>query len=237
MVVLAVNLLALREFFHISSYSDDNVLFLLTLISGSFLNIGGYLWGERGVLSLLPLFLLVLFISRFFVNEDIKGSVNSIGFGLLGLIFISLLLSYIILIGHLHSGRNILTLVLFDVWCVDTFAYYTGKNWGRQRLSPVVSPNKTIEGSIGGFAGGIIFAVLLWGIFFRYLPFFYVLLLSCGVGILAQLGDLAESLFKRWAGVKDSGSIFPGHGGMLDRIDSLLFILPFTYYLTVIFSI
>jgi phosphatidate cytidylyltransferase len=124
------------------------------------------------------------------------------------------------------STRAVLLLFLL-VWGCDSFAYYTGKNLGRRKLAPRVSPNKTWEGTIGGLVGGILIgaAAGTWGVYPE---------LGAARGALAgalattagQLGDLVESLWKRGAGVKDSGTFLPGHGGFYDRIDSLLFAGP-----------
>ena len=111
----------------------------------------------------------------------------------------------------------------------DILAYYTGRSIGRHKLSRVVSPKKTIEGAIGGLVGGIVVAVV-----FRYALFsdrgvVELAVLALLLGLVGQAGDLFESMIKRSAGVKDSGFIVPGHGGILDRIDSLLFCLPLLY--------
>ncbi len=124
------------------------------------------------------------------------------------------------------SSRAVLFLLLI-VWGCDSFAYYTGKNFGRRKLAPVVSPNKTWEGSIGGFVGATLIgaAAGTWGVLPELGPVRGAL-----VGALAssagQIGDLVKSLWKRGAGVKDSGVFLPGHGGFYDRIDSLLFAGP-----------
>ncbi|HOC98742.1 MAG TPA: phosphatidate cytidylyltransferase, partial [Myxococcota bacterium] len=114
-------------------------------------------------------------------------------------------------------------------WLNDTMAYFGGKLFGRSKMYPAISPNKTWAGSISGMIGSIggVFAIrAIFGIDYPWLP-----LLGLGIvgGVLGQLGDLAESMFKRSAGVKDSGNLLPGHGGMLDRIDAFLFVAPITW--------
>jgi phosphatidate cytidylyltransferase len=106
-------------------------------------------------------------------------------------------------------------------------------NWGRHRLYQAVSPKKSVEGSLAGLAGGVLGAMICKFSFFAELDSVDVLFIGLGVGAFSQLGDLVESLFKRSFGVKDSGTLFPGHGGMLDRLDSLLFAFPVTYYYAV----
>ena len=111
----------------------------------------------------------------------------------------------------------------------DTAAYYVGRTWGRHLLSPSVSPKKTIEGSLGGLAANGLVAWIFQQTLFPGLAAWEILLLAGGIGILGQFGDLTESLLKRASRFKDSGTLFPGHGGFLDRVDSLLFPAPLLY--------
>jgi phosphatidate cytidylyltransferase len=147
--------------------------------------------------------------------------------------YVPLLLSHAVLLRDLPAGRDWIFLVLFVVMASDTLAYFIGRAFGRHRLYEAVSPKKTIEGSLGGLAGGVLGAMIckLW--FFSELSILDVLLIGLGVGAFSQLGDLVESLLKRSFGVKDSGKLIPGHGGLLDRLDSLLFAFPVTYYYAV----
>ncbi len=122
--------------------------------------------------------------------------------------------------------------LLLTVWTCDTAAYYVGRWQGRHRLAPVISPHKTVEGALAGL-GGAALAAWLWGRYWsaavRPVPWYEWVLVGLGVGVVGQVGDLVESAFKRWAGVKDTGHLLPGHGGMWDRIDSLIFTAPFYY--------
>jgi phosphatidate cytidylyltransferase len=117
-------------------------------------------------------------------------------------------------------------------WCGDSVAYYTGRAFGKHRLAPVVSPNKSWEGAAGSVAGSVIFGVLYMGYFQPVVPVWKVVVIAVVANVAGQLGDLAESAMKRGAGVKDSGHILPGHGGLLDRVDSSLFALPVVFALT-----
>lgn len=123
-------------------------------------------------------------------------------------------------------GPRLILFLLVTIWGCDSFAYYVGKNFGRHKLAPEVSPKKTIEGSIGGLVGSVLVAV---GAALLFVPEFRpaeAALIGGLASTAGQLGDLVESLFKRGAGVKDSGQFLPGHGGFYDRVDSLLFAAP-----------
>ncbi len=112
----------------------------------------------------------------------------------------------------------------------DSFAFFVGHAIGRRRLLASVSPGKSVEGAIGGLAGGVLGALAVRQLGLPELPFVHAVGLGVAVSAMGIVGDLDESLLKRWAGVKDSGTLFPGHGGMLDRLDSLLFGAPVLYY-------
>lgn len=127
------------------------------------------------------------------------------------------------------GGFKLVMLLFALIWANDAGAYFVGSAFGKHKLAPVISPNKTIEGSLGGFAATMILAMivsLLWGL----LSAMDGLLLGLMMGIVGPLGDLFESALKRGAGVKDSGKLLPGHGGILDRVDSVLFGAPILYF-------
>ncbi|MFQ5795706.1 MAG: phosphatidate cytidylyltransferase [Candidatus Bipolaricaulia bacterium] len=142
-----------------------------------------------------------------------------------GLVYVALLAFFYLIYRFLGPGYAILILAL--VWSYDTGAYFAGSLWGRRLLAPQISPKKTVEGVVGGLA----LTAIATAISSVWLPIRAgdILGLSVTVGVFTQFGDLFESLIKRHAGVKDSGRLFPGHGGLLDRIDGLLFALPAFY--------
>jgi phosphatidate cytidylyltransferase len=137
-----------------------------------------------------------------------------------------------------HPGRGYLVLiVLLVAWLADTGGYFAGRFLGKAKLYEAVSPKKTWAGAWGGLAGSFVGVVILKLFFAKYLEWYDVALLAIPGGMLGQMGDLAESLIKRSTGVKDSGALLPGHGGILDRIDAVLFIAPYVYvYLLVRFG-
>lgn len=157
-----------------------------------------------------------------------------------GALYTGAALSFAIFLRHLVPGASALdgaALVLAPVlltWASDTFAYFVGRAFGRHKLIPAVSPGKTVEGAVGAVLGSVLVA-MGYGAFLRnftVIPMLPVEALAFGVmvSVVAQLGDLVESLIKRDAGVKDSGRLLPGHGGALDRFDSLLYTLPLGYF-------
>ena len=128
------------------------------------------------------------------------------------------------------SGWRWICLLFLVVWCGDSAAYFGGRAFGKHKLYPVASPKKTVEGSVFGLLGsvGVALAARAW--FHPSLTVADCLVLGAAGGALGQIGDLVESLWKRSAGVKDSGTFFPGHGGVLDRVDALLFAAPLFYW-------
>ena len=149
---------------------------------------------------------------------------------LLGILYISLFLSYLILLYNGQDGKAWIFFVLLVLWCNDSGAYACGRTLGRHKLSPLVSPNKTVEGAIGGVVISLIAAVIAKMFLLKHLSLTQAAALGLVIALAGQAGDLCESALKRHFGLKDSGSVLPGHGGMLDRIDSLLLAAPFVYY-------
>ena len=129
-----------------------------------------------------------------------------------------------------EDGAWRVLLLLAIVMTSDTFAYFAGSAFGRHKLAPRISPGKTVEGLAGGLAGGIVAALVVHRLGLPEIPALAAVALGIVVSAFGVTGDLVESLMKRWSGVKDSGRLFPGHGGMLDRLDSLLFGAPVLYY-------
>jgi len=149
-----------------------------------------------------------------------------------GILYIGWLLSHLVALRGLDDGRNWVFFVLFVTWLSDTAAFFVGRRFGRRKLAPLVSPSKTWAGTIGGIGGGIAISTLFVTPTIFQLPIlpWQAITLSIATSVLGQVGDLVESLLKRNLGVKDSGTLMPGHGGILDRIDSLLFASVVIYY-------
>lgn len=131
-------------------------------------------------------------------------------------------------VGDMSYGCALIWIAFLGTWSSDTFAYFTGSLLGSHKLCPSISPNKTIEGFLGGLLGTTLVVTGL-GIAFS-LPLLPMAGLGVGIALVATLGDLVESVIKRYTGIKDSGSLIPGHGGVLDRFDSVMFTVPLVYY-------
>lgn len=144
-------------------------------------------------------------------------------------LYVGWLIAHLLYLRQLPSGFHFVVLVLVSTWSTDTFAYFVGMNFGKRKLAPVLSPNKSVEGAVGGVVGSV-FASILIGYLNPQMPITGYAVVGILIGTIGQIGDLAESALKRMAGVKDSGNIIPGHGGILDRFDSLLLTAPVAYY-------
>ena len=161
--------------------------------------------------------------------------VRNWGWTVAGILYMGWLLSHYVILRELDHGRELTLLVLFSIFACDTAAFFVGRTWGRHLMAPVISPKKTWEGAAAGFAAAIAAALALRSLLNLgdwELPLSYVqtVVIGCLVGLVAHIGDLVESLIKRRAGAKDSGRLTPGHGGILDRIDSLVFTGAIVYY-------
>jgi phosphatidate cytidylyltransferase len=161
--------------------------------------------------------------------KDIKRAAGETALFLLGVLYIPLFLIHLVLLREMPFGVQWIFLLLVIVMSGDTAAFYVGSSFGKRKLYPLVSPKKSIEGMFGGLAGSVAGTFLAKATFFPQLTPADCIVTALLVGLLGQLGDLFESLLKRSCEVKDSGNIFPGHGGMLDRLDSVLFAAPTLY--------
>jgi phosphatidate cytidylyltransferase len=157
------------------------------------------------------------------------------GWTLAGILYMGWMLGHWVSLRELDHGRELVVFALLSTFACDTAAFFVGRTWGKHLLAPTISPKKTWEGAIAGFIAAVAVALVLrvllnlngWDLPLSYA---HTIALGCLIGLFAQLGDLLESLLKRRAGAKDSGSLMPGHGGILDRIDSLVFTGAIVYY-------
>jgi phosphatidate cytidylyltransferase len=164
-------------------------------------------------------------------HEDFRTGVVRAAWALLGAVYAGGLLGYGSLLRGSPGGREIVFFVAFATWAGDIGAYYVGSRFGRRPLAPRISPKKTVEGALGGIAATVLAAALGSGAIWPRLPVGTAIWVGAVVAVVGIAGDLAESAVKRGAGVKDSGTIIPGHGGVLDRLDSVIFACPVLYAL------
>lgn len=177
--------------------------------------------------------LIQLFSNRH--REDLSQVLPLTALRLFGVLYVALLGGYIIGLRvaggeALHLPAKLLTLFFIVVFAGDTGAYYTGRTLGKKKLAPRLSPGKTVEGAIGGLLGNVIAALIAHYTFFPELQLAHAVPLGLLMGLLGATGDLCESMLKRGAHAKDAGHLIPGHGGLLDRLDSMLFNAPLLYY-------
>ena len=161
-----------------------------------------------------------------------EGAFTTWAWTIAGILYVGWLLSHLVALRGLDAGRNWVFFALFTTWASDTTAFFIGRKLGRHKLAPNISPGKTWEGATGGILGAIIVSILFFTATPFHLPLTYwqAIPLSILVSIFGQVGDLVESLLKRNMGVKDSGKLMPGHGGVLDRMDSIIFAGIVVYY-------
>jgi phosphatidate cytidylyltransferase len=229
-VVLAAAVIGTSEFYRMTAPQMPRVLYwagaalmlalfaILSLRRVHLLPIVIFLW------AMVP---LVYFVVAY--ESPSASATSDMGKAVLGLVYVGLPLALLVLMDFFVKGRLWIFFVLTVVFATDTGAFYGGKLFGMRKLAPVVSPNKTWEGAAGGALLSLIAGLLFMKIFgLRRVGAGVVFLILC-LSTVAQLGDLAESMLKRHHGIKDSGTILPGHGGILDRIDGLLFSTPVLY--------
>ena len=226
--VVVVILMGVNEYFTIIERVGVNGFRVPGIILSLLLLLCFY-FDERFILEWGLLASVTLFAVWFFQGDNVKDAIDQISFTLFGVLYVAGLGGYYLLIRNLEGGEHLIFFLLFIVWLGDITAYYWGKNFGKKPLAPIVSPNKTVEGSIAGLAGSLVAAVLSGLFFLDHIAMIHCLLIALICGTIGQFGDLAESLLKRHAGIKNSGDVLPGHGGILDRIDSLLFAGPAFY--------
>ena len=223
---------------------------ILGIISSLLLGLSAFLGYYYFTFCFTALVLIILVLDL--RKGDFSQAVTNIGATLFGVIYLGWLLGHAILLRNIGEYETVSTyamnfqglpdlgffLAVFAVACTflnDTGAYYTGKMIGRHKLAPKISPGKTIEGTVGGIVVCILTGLIVNFLFGHPLSSDWTIAFALLVAIAAILGDLVESSIKRGAGMKDSGDIVPGHGGVLDRFDSLIFVFPVSYYFSIIY--
>ena len=197
----------------------------------SLLILGAAFAGDATVtVALLAFSVLAVLIVNLLSSRDRGPDLQIAARVILGIVYIPLLMSHFILVRRLPAGILWVFFILVLAFAGDIAAYYVGGRIGKRKLLPQVSPAKTVEGTIGLLIGSVLGCLVFRQIFLPSLGMVHTVILGSVGSIIGQLGDLSESALKRGAGAKDSGGLLPGHGGVLDRLDCLMFIAPFVYY-------
>ena len=239
LVVLAA-LLGIRELYRLYHLSDPRLPLSLGALWVIALVLGGQ--AASGLTSFLLIslgiflggaFVALLWLIAFYQGQDLP---RAIVYLMGGPAYVGFLLAHALVLREIGGngsdlGRNWLLFALLVTFATDSGAFFVGKSVGRHRLAPSISPNKTWEGAVGGFLLAAVAAVALGQLIELGLPRWQTGVIGATVGVVSQLGDLFESKLKRISNVKEAGSIIPGHGGILDRLDSLLVSIPAVYYL------
>lgn len=241
-LVILLMILGLLEFSKLARAQNISASVLLLILCGIIIALGVFFKGELALILLLSGSFFVLsyweITRENILPENLSLVLKKLAFSWLGLFYVAGLFSFLILIRELpktasfdyRMGGKWIIFLYISIWTCDTFAYFVGRGVGKHRLASAISPGKTVEGAVAGVVGAILMAYIAQESFLSSFSFRELLPLALIVGIIGQIGDLVESLLKRAAGVKDSSKIIPGHGGVLDRFDSLIFVAPWVYY-------
>ncbi len=233
-VVTLVALVGLKEYLTIVNApgSPDKfpvILLILAHVMCVAIIWGAHAGGAGAALAMVALNLLITALVVVFTFSPDSTILDSAFKQIMGIVYIPLFLSFLVLIRNSHQGALWVIWTFLIVAASDTGAFYVGTHFGRRKLSPRVSPNKSVEGSIAGIATAVLVGVVFNQLFVDGVSLFQAIGFSVLAAVVGQVGDLFESALKRRGGIKDSGSILPGHGGILDRIDGLIFALPLAF--------
>jgi phosphatidate cytidylyltransferase len=233
-------LLALGEFYHLAAKIGSRA-HIVPSYGAALLVMACFVTDmPAGIVAVMAALAIVSLSIELATAKELNKTLGGVAATLMGLIYVVLLAGYLVGVRMIpdsftatpvpHLAAKLLTMFFAMVMLTDTGAYYTGRSLGRHKLAPRISPGKTIEGAVGGFIAAMLTGPLCRYTFFPEIPLLQAMLLGAAIGLVGQVGDLAESMLKRGANIKDSSNLLPGHGGMLDRVDSLLFCAPLLYY-------
>lgn len=230
-----IAMLGMQEYFNAVSKDSKPVRWIgyVSCLLIAFIHIiEAYLSISQVLMISVPTVLLILFAQVIFTN--MKTNFKDIVYTFFGMAYVIGCISFIALLRGLDNGRILIWYTIIAAWGTDTFAYLIGKKFGKHKLSKI-SPKKSIEGAVAGTIGAtviaIIYTLVMNNIYNLEYSYLIVALATIVLSIIGQIGDFAASSIKRYVDVKDYSNLIPGHGGMLDRIDSLMFLTPFAYIL------
>ncbi len=228
--VLLVTVVAVLEYSRLVFGPQGKLEKQALLLFGVLAPLAAVLAGQGAILAVAVLSTLVVFILYLIGTKDGALDLNPLGRYVLGYVYLPVMLSHLILLRSGPKGVIWVFFVIVLAFSGDIAAFYVGRTFGKRKLMPHVSPGKTVEGLLGLAAGSVAGCLIYRHFLLSEVPAGHIIVLGLAGGVIGQLGDLFESLIKRASGAKDSGEILPGHGGILDRLDCLLFIVPFVYY-------
>ncbi len=230
-LVLALAMVSINEYYNLMGKKDYHPAYWVGNFFTAFFIIFAYYalkknW-EPAHSAIMTGAAFVTMVSTLFLKRP-KQAIVDIAVTLLGMIYVGWFFSYFLFIRALTEKGAYLLFLMVVIWSLDIVAYLVGMRFGKHKLFPSVSPGKSVEGALAGF----VFCLIAAGVFGHYAGFdmTHSLILGAIIGVVAQLSDLVESLIKRDVGVKDSSNIVPGHGGVLDRMDSFILTAPVVYY-------
>lgn len=217
--------IALHEFYKAFNQKNINPIYWLGYVFAVYLGLKNYF---KLPVSYTIIIGFILFLIGIIYMLSLKHDIIDISVTTLGIMYVGVFMDFIVLTNNnFELGKIYVWLIFIISFATDTFAYFSGYLFGKHKLIPKISPKKTIEGSVGGIIGSIVCCVL-FGYLFKLDLVHMVFIGSIG-SIVAQLGDLFASSIKRYVGIKDYGKLIPGHGGILDRFDSVILVAPFVY--------
>jgi phosphatidate cytidylyltransferase len=229
-LVFVVGAVGLAEYGKMA-FNSVNGESVLTVVLGSVVLVAALCMREHLLAAALALATIVGLVAVLFARPDFEQGLRDLGVGMIGILYVAVLLPHFVWLQNSSPlGPRWVIFVVAVGMLGDTAGYFVGKSLGRHKLTPRVSPGKTVEGTIGIVLASMLAGLLSKLILLPMMSFEEALILSAIMGVLGQLGDLCESVMKRAFATKESGWILPGHGGVLDRIDSLLFPVAFVYY-------
>ena len=245
--VIGVSVLSAIEFFSLSNVEISSLRRRYIIVICTLLIVGAY-FNPIYLSILLTLFIIASVVFEFH-TKDFSNCLLNLGINLFTLLYFGWMLAHAILLRNIGNNEQIalfasdvqhlanpgfffIVLVVTCTFLNDTGAFIVGNKLGKKKLAPYISPGKTVEGTAGGIVMSLIAALAVNAVFAGPFPYVWMILYGVVVSVAAIFGDLFESAIKRGAGVKDSGSILPGHGGIFDRFDSLIFVFPCAYYVT-----
>lgn len=219
--ILAISIIGLKEFYKAVSNIGFKPYEIIGFIGTLFIYISDiYPVIQKDFVFTVSIIILLIYMLK---NNEV--TLDNIGITLVGILYIPFLIFHISYL----QGSKYIWLVFIIAFGTDTFAYFAGNKFGKRKLCPKISPNKTVEGSIGGIIGSLILTVI-FAMIMNLDALLRLMILAVISSIISQLGDLVASRIKRVSGIKDYGKLIPGHGGVLDRFDSIILVAPVIYY-------